>query len=407
MISIKNFVRQRKITFGIIISIILISLATITAFAATAKTVYIHCDDSITQIRTIKSDPKDILNQAGTIIGNDDYVDLSAFSNEGSKITVYRACNVTVNNDGESSKVKAIKDVDLTLKSNNITLGKFDFINCSLDDPVYEGMNINIEKAFSVVIIADGEEKDIEISPNSTVSNAIELAGLTLSEDDNVNPSPDTELQAGMTIEVLRVEYKERTETQTVEYKTVAKKSSNIYVGQSKVTQQGKNGEKEVLFSDKYVNGGLECSVVVKETITKPCVNKIKVVGTLGNVELKSGLTPISTLKVPSSVKIDDNGKPTKYKNAIVAKSFAYSCGTTTSTGKKAQPGYIAVNPKEIPYGTEMWIVSKDGKYVYGYAIAADTGGFAKKHKNTVDLRMNSSSECNKWGRRDVVIYFL
>ena len=43
----------------------------------------------------------------------------------------------------------------------------------------------------------------------------------------------------------------------------------------------------------------------------------------------------------------------------------------------------------------------------YGYAIAADTGGFVKKGKFTVDLFMNSESECVQWGARDVVIYVL
>ena len=53
-----------------------------------------------------------------------------------------------------------------------------------------------------------------------------------------------------------------------------------------------------------------------------------------------------------------------------------------------------------------MWIVSTDG-IVYGYAIAADTGGFVKKGKFTVDLFMNTESECIQWGSRDVVIYIL
>lgn len=42
-------------------------------------------------------------------------------------------------------------------------------------------------------------------------------------------------------------------------------------------------------------------------------------------------------------------------------------------------PGHIAVNPKQFPYGTELYIVSLDGKFVYGYCMAADTGGFARE----------------------------
>jgi len=67
----------------------------------------------------------------------------------------------------------------------------------------------------------------------------------------------------------------------------------------------------------------------------------------------------------------------------------------------------VAVNPKQIPYGTKLYIVSHDGKYVYGYAIAADTGGFAKKGRITTDLFFHTSRECYNFGVRSVRIYVL
>ena len=98
---------------------------------------------------------------------------------------------------------------------------------------------------------------------------------------------------------------------------------------------------------------------------------------------------------------------PTEYKYTISGRAAAYCIpGGTTSTGKKAKPGYIAVNPKQIPYGTEMWIVSNDG-VVYGYAIAADTGGFVKHGYFTCDLFMNTKEQCIQWGDRGVTIYVL
>ena len=57
--------------------------------------------------------------------------------------------------------------------------------------------------------------------------------------------------------------------------------------------------------------------------------------------------------------------------------------------------------------GAEMYIVSADGKYVYGYCIAADTGGFIYDVDWTVDLYMNTLDQCWQWGRRDILIYIL
>ena len=89
-------------------------------------------------------------------------------------------------------------------------------------------------------------------------------------------------------------------------------------------------------------------------------------------------------------------------------KATAYCLpGLPTSTGVPAQNGYIAVDPNEIPYGTEMYIVSADGKYVYGYCIAADTGGFIYSVDKTVDLHMSTEAQCYDWGRRDIIIYFV
>lgn len=118
--------------------------------------------------------------------------------------------------------------------------------------------------------------------------------------------------------------------------------------------------------------------------------------------------SPISHFDLPSYVDLGSDGIPTSYKNVISADSTAYSLpGRLTSTGKVAQNGYVAVDPKEIPYGTEMYIVSADGKYVYGYCIAADTGGYINSVDWTIDLHMSTRSECIQWGRRDILIYIL
>ena len=71
------------------------------------------------------------------------------------------------------------------------------------------------------------------------------------------------------------------------------------------------------------------------------------------------------------------------------------------------QPGYIAVNPTVIPYGTKMYIKTADGSVIYGYAVAADTGGFIKKYPNGVDLFMSTESACRSFGVRNVEIYIL
>ena len=116
----------------------------------------------------------------------------------------------------------------------------------------------------------------------------------------------------------------------------------------------------------------------------------------------------ISQMVPPSSLTFDENGVPENYLYCIEGKSTAYYGGYMTATGSATRPGVVAVDPREIPYGTEMWIVSADGRYVYGFARAEDTGGFIYWPKGaTVDLYMNTYADCCVWGWRGVKIYVL
>ncbi|MBQ2419946.1 MAG: 3D domain-containing protein, partial [Clostridia bacterium] len=90
------------------------------------------------------------------------------------------------------------------------------------------------------------------------------------------------------------------------------------------------------------------------------------------------------------------------------ASAYTYGDGNKTATGKGVRPGYVAVNPKIIPYGTKLFIRTPDGKYMYGYASAEDTGGFIYwSNPRVVDLFFTSESACRTFGVRNIEIYVL
>ena len=117
--------------------------------------------------------------------------------------------------------------------------------------------------------------------------------------------------------------------------------------------------------------------------------------------------TQMSVLPFPNYLLINRSGAPTEYKQLIKGKATAYTGDTETSTGRTPMPGHIAVDPEMIPYGTELYVTSADGSYIYGYCIAADTGGFVKMGNTTIDLFMNNEDMCLDWGNREVNIYVL
>ena len=78
-----------------------------------------------------------------------------------------------------------------------------------------------------------------------------------------------------------------------------------------------------------------------------------------------------------------------------------------TATGMKAQYGVIAVDPRVIPLGSRVYVESSDGgkSWVYGFAIAGDTGGAIKG--NRIDLCYNTKAECYQFGRKSATVYVL
>ncbi len=80
-----------------------------------------------------------------------------------------------------------------------------------------------------------------------------------------------------------------------------------------------------------------------------------------------------------------------------------------TSSGLVIKPGtsmkVCAVNKKQIPLGTHIYVQGLNGAKDYGYAIAADTGGAITQ--NRIDLYFDNHSTCLKWGRRSVRVYIL
>ena len=84
--------------------------------------------------------------------------------------------------------------------------------------------------------------------------------------------------------------------------------------------------------------------------------------------------------------------------------------GYSSKSGKGASGlglyyGTVAVNPNVIPYGTKMYIVSEDGRFVYGWAIATDTGTAMMEYPNYIDLFYETYTESVLNGRIAVNVY--
>ncbi len=272
--------------------------------------------------------------------------------------------------------------------------------------------DVDIVPAVSVDIkVGTNDYKSYDV-PKSTVKDALNHANIRLGEYDTVDKSLNAKVKDNTKIKVNRVSFKKVVKTKKVMYKTKKKKTSSLYVGQTKVQTKGKKGTKKVTYTNKIVNGKVVKTIVSGTKIIKNSKKKVVLVGTKRKNYRMLVNNPTS-FKTKSSggagTFYDHNGKKVAYKKIVTGPATAYSAqvGAYTAVGSRVKIGGVAVNPRQIPYGSKVYIETPDKKLVYGYAVANDTGGFVYTSSTVCDLFYPLESTCNTWGRRTVNIYVL
>lgn len=299
-----------------------------------------------------------------------------------------------------------------------------------------ERARISSPAAYDVRIMADGES--YYVTASGTVEDALEKTGLELGKHDIVTPSLDTELTDQTVITVQRVAYYKMTTSQKIPYETVEYDDDTLEMGESRIVTYGENGSIIRKYRVKKIDGETVSKELISEETESEPIDEVIAYGTYipetENYEYEepdnsydtdtesyeistysddgavhaSLIGSVSQFDVPDDLYVDADGAPLKYKTSLHGKSCAYTAeeGALMSTGKAVEQGYVAVNPDIIPYGSKLYIVADDGE-VYGYAIAADTGGSVGRNDILVDLFMWSYDECIQWGAKDVTIYVL
>ncbi len=318
-----------------------------------------------------------------------------------------RIKNVTVDIDGEKQTVvTALASPWRVLEELEIEIEPEDRVTVTgFGDGGFFGelgqnkAEIRIQSAVNVEIAADSLKYHVTVAEGDTVADVLEISGLEVREHDILNVPETEKVDEGDDIKLTRVDYITTTEEETIPRGKTVRGTSLISNGKTVLLSYGKNGTLLKTFEQKVVDGVYGERELVSQEVIKKATDDIYV---------KGDGSAISPLDYGFEIV---NGIPATYEKVFTnvrATGYYAPYGAGTATGRLAQVGYVAVDPKIIPYGTKMWIVAHGNTgFVYGYALAADTGGAMLSGKNFVDLYYETYYECVLNGLRRVDVYIL
>ncbi len=262
---------------------------------------------------------------------------------------------------------------------------------------------ITVQRNQTITVDHCGQQMVVDTF-GETVEELLARLNITLDQDTTVSQPLDSETWDGMELIISRTVRTYETYSAALAHETVYVNDPSLPEGHSQVLIPGEDGQMLVKASVVYVNGLETSRNVLQETVTTQPVDEIVALGT-GTGEA-TGNAP----KIGNGIIVTAEGDVLTYRDMLQVEATAYTntdegCGIYTATGTIARVGAIAVDPRVIPYGTRMFIVSNDGKYVYGICTAEDCGGAI--NGNRVDLYYDTTAECFQFGRRACKVYIL
>ena len=316
-------------------------------------------------------------------------VSMHAYAQSGYVIYDGAARQVVLSEATEPSEV---------LTEAGFELGRADIIEMN-----EEGMRPEITvRRNQLIYINNGGQTMVTNSYGETVGELLERINLTLKGDDAIDVPLETMTYDGMELNIDRWTTTTEFVYEEVPFETEYVQTAKMVKGDEKVVTEGVNGELKHTAVITCFNGQEVSREIVATEQTVETVNQVIEQGTF---EAEKG-----KLSIGDGVIVTADGEVYTYNRTMKVKATAYThtdagCDKITATGTTVHWGTVAVDPRLIPYGTKMFIVSNDGKFVYGLSAAEDCGGSIKG--NRVDLYMPTTKQCFSFGVRNCTVYFL
>lgn len=254
------------------------------------------------------------------------------------------------------------------------------------------------------VTVTNQDQQYATISQEETLDQLLERLGILLSPLEMASVSfPDGGVDVCISGEFVFYEHISTVSEHEIIYQYNDKRPDWYEA----VIQEGCDGEYTEVYEIIYQDGQRTARQLIDVVDTEP-VSTIIEKGAMENfANNDDAVSAINVNEDGSGVITLENGETVTFNSTRTMRGTAYttggSVGTRTASGTSVRVGVVAVDRSVLPLGTKVYVMSNDGAYNYGFAVAEDTG----VRGNTIDLYMDTNRECIQFGVRECTVYIL
>jgi len=131
----------------------------------------------------------------------------------------------------------------------------------------------------TISLSADGEARSLTVPAGSTVTQALQAAGIPVGNLDRLDPPPYTVLGDGNSVTLTRVKEVFETEEQIIPFERQVVRNESLPEGETRLVQAGVNGREELTYRRVLENEVEISKNIVKSVILQEAVPEIMMVG--------------------------------------------------------------------------------------------------------------------------------
>ena len=312
--------------------------------------------------------PADLLARENVVLGEQDIFAVRAPlagdpADTQYRVEVRRAVPVVLETGAvRSAFYTHAATVGEALLESGMLLYRADRVFPAAETPVQSGMHIRLERSVPVSVHIDGHVLHTRTHRNR-VGEVLADMGVLLNGQDYTTPPLDTTLGDGVDVHVIRVTEVVVVEQSPIPFETVWRADGEMELDTQGLLQEGAPGVLERRRRIRYENGEIVDRRIEGESVVLAPTHRVMGYGT--KVVVRQLQTPQGTVE---------------YWRRFRMLATSYSAGTAgvspssrhygiTATGIPMRDGIVAVDPRMIGLGTQVYVPG------YGIGLAADTGG--------------------------------